>query len=128
LRARANEHPRNCSKSVFSAYTYQQEYIQRMIRYRKINEYILILRCRKVTSLVRATFVSCTRAMHDAPRTRGLHNICVISARFTPDAHVTSANQTQMLRALAARGARYRGCYFWTPTVHDKGYTTRWMR
>jgi hypothetical protein len=28
---------------------------------------------------------------------------------------VTSANPTQMLRAPAARGARNKGCYFWTP-------------
>jgi hypothetical protein len=40
-----------------------------------------------------------------------LRGIC---ARFTPDAHVTSANPTQTLRAPAARGAPNKGCYFWT--------------
>jgi hypothetical protein len=40
--------------------------------------------------------------------------ICVTCTRFTPNARVTSANPTQMLRAPAERGARYKGCYFWT--------------
>jgi hypothetical protein len=39
----------------------------------------------------------------------------LVWARFTPDARVTSANPTQMLRAPVARGARSKGCYFWTP-------------
>jgi hypothetical protein len=36
---------------------------------------------------------------------------------------VTSANPTQVLRAPAARGARNKGCYFWThlyPTQHEQ--------
>jgi hypothetical protein len=33
---------------------------------------------------------------------------------------VTSANPTQLLvRAPAARGARNKGCYFWTPPHND---------
>jgi hypothetical protein len=34
-------------------------------------------------------------------------------ARFTPDARVSSADKTQMLRAPAGRGVRNKGC--WTP-------------
>jgi hypothetical protein len=40
---------------------------------------------------------------------------CSLRAGFTPDARVTSANLTQMLRAPAARGTRNKGCCCWSP-------------
>jgi hypothetical protein len=44
-------------------------------------------------------------------------------ARFTPDVRVASANTTQMLRALAARGARNKGFDFWLLYLHTIIYT-----
>jgi hypothetical protein len=43
--------------------------------------------------------------------TTGTRRIC----RDMRQIHAGSANRTQMLRAPAARGARNKGCYFWTP-------------
>jgi hypothetical protein len=65
-----------------------------------------------------------------APRAAGARNICVGFADVTRAsgenlAHVTQNSRTmcvmspayimQILRAPAARGARNKGCYFWTP-------------